>query len=168
MAITGDVSHGLIFLRPFVVQQISAAGWKALFEQKSSRNFDGEIMVFGYLSYPALQNTLSNLKSYGYFGPKDMFGDYGKTSWGKRKSGHDFDIFCETYQNERRPLKHPAWVESVEVTFFDDARPSVQAWKMKDSEVYDLLDHRTGTYIGRKGEDCDWHPHIGKRGRDWH
>ena len=97
-----------------------------------------------------------------------MFGDYGKTSWGKRKSGHDFDIFCETYQNERRPLKHPAWVESVEVTFFDDARPSVQAWKMKDTEVYDLLDHRTGTYIGRKGEDCDWHPHIGKRGRDWH
>ena len=58
MAITADVSHGLIFLRPFVEQKISAAGWKALFEQKSSINFDGEIMVFGYLSYPALQDTL--------------------------------------------------------------------------------------------------------------
>ena len=62
----------------------------------------------------------------------------------------------------------PAWLESVEVTFFDDAHPPVQAWKMKDSEVYNLLDHRTGAYIGRKGEDCDWHPPIGKRGRDWH
>ena len=54
------------------------------------------------------------------------------------------------------------------MTFFDDAHPPVQAWKMKDSEVYNLLDHRTGAYIGRKGEDCDWHPLIGKRGRDWH
>ena len=58
MAITGDVSHGLIFLRPFVEQQISAAGWKALFEQKSSRNFDGEIMVFGYLLERLLTEAL--------------------------------------------------------------------------------------------------------------
>ena len=63
MAITADVSHGLIFVRPFVQQKISAAGWKALFEQKSSINFDGEIMIFGYLSYPALQDTLNNLRS---------------------------------------------------------------------------------------------------------
>ena len=168
MAITGDVSHGLIFLRPFVEQKISAAGWKSLFEQKNSMNFDGELMVFGYLSYPALQQKLDDFKSYGYFGPKDMFGDYGKTFWGHRRSGDDFDIFCETYENELRPLKHPAWLESVEVTFFDDAFPPVQAWKMKDSEVYDLLDCKSGAFIGRKGENCDWNPLIGKRGRDWY
>jgi len=168
MAITGDVSHGLIFLRPFVEQQISAAGWKALFEQKSSRNFDGEIMVFSHLSDPNRQQKLDALKSYGYLGPKNMFGDAGETFWGRAQSGEDFDIFCEYYGSEREKLKYPSWLERINITFFDEKRPPIQAWKMKNSDVYNLIDFNGGGNIGRKGENCDWHPHIGKRGRDWH
>ena len=33
----------------------------------------------------------------------------------------------------------PSWIELVDVKFFDKERPPVQAWKMKQSNVYELI-----------------------------
>ena len=92
----------------------------------------------------------------------------GKRFGVKARSVEDFDIVCEYYGREHDKLKYPSWLERTEVTFFDEKRPPLQAWKLKNSNVYNLIDFNGGGYIGRKGENCDWHPHIGKRGRDWH
>ena len=168
MAMTGEIHTGVIILRTSVKQKISAAGWRMLFDEKNSINFDGEIMVFSHMSDLNQQHILDSLRSYGFLGPKKMTGDAGEAFCREARSVENFDIVCEYYGREHDKLKYPSWLERTEVTFFDEKRPPLQAWKLKNSNVYNLIDFNGGGYIGRKGENCDWHPHIGKRGRDWH
>ena len=58
--------------------------------------------------------------------------------------------------------KLPSWIELVDVKFFDETRPSVQAWKMKKSNVYGILDFEASIATPTKGYECDWPPYIGK------
>lgn len=65
------------------------------------------------------------------------------------------DMFTGTYTL-------PSWIELVDVTFFDEAKPPVKAWKMKNSGVYDLINFEADLNLPRKGYQCDWPPLIGK------
>jgi hypothetical protein len=51
------------------------------------------------------------------------------------------------------------------VKFFDKERPSVQAWKMKQSNVYELLNFEAQLGKPMKGYQCDWAPFIGQIGK---
>jgi hypothetical protein len=57
-----------------------------------------------------------------------------------------------------------SWLETVDVNFFDEAIRPAQAWKMVNSDVYDLVDFHGGARLPRKGYECDWPPYIGKIG----
>ena len=69
MAMTGEIHTGVIILRTSVKQTISAAGWRMLFDEKNSINYDGEIMVFSHMSDLNQQHILDSLRSYGFLGP---------------------------------------------------------------------------------------------------
>ena len=56
----------------------------------------------------------------------------------------------------------PSWIELVDVKFFDETMPPVQAWKMKESGVYDLINFEADLSLPRKGYQCDWPPYIGE------
>ena len=56
----------------------------------------------------------------------------------------------------------PSWIELVDVKFFDETVSPVQAWKMKESGVYDLINFEADLSLPRKGYQCDWPPYIGK------
>lgn len=56
----------------------------------------------------------------------------------------------------------PAWLELVDVKFFDESGPPTQAWKMKKSNVYELLNFEADITLPTKGYECDWPPYIGK------
>ena len=56
----------------------------------------------------------------------------------------------------------PSWIELADVTPFDESRQPTQAWKMKKSNVYSLLDFEAKLATPTKGYDCDWPPYIGK------
>ena len=56
----------------------------------------------------------------------------------------------------------PAWIELIDVTFFDESPSPVKAWKRKDSEVYKLVDFENEINVLTKGYEFDWSPHIGK------
>ena len=135
-----------LILRPYVKQPISTEGWRFLFGQVDPyRNFDGELMAFGTMSGQDMARIVETLVSFGYVGP-----DKGETS--------DMivsDMFSRTD-------KLPSWIELVEVQFFDDNRAPTQAWKMKNSGVYDLVNFEAKLDLPRKGYQCDWPPLIGK------
>ncbi len=134
-----------LILRPYVDQPISVDGWKYLFEHKG-RNFDGELMAFGAMSGEDMDNIIEQLVSFGYVGP----------NIGDESDMMVFDSFTGT-QNR------PSWLELVDVQFFDKESEPVQAWKMKNSGVYNLID-LFGKVGGTKGYECDWPPLIGKIG----
>ena len=58
----------------------------------------------------------------------------------------------------------PSWIELVDVQFFDVTRPTVKAWKLKESGMYDLINFEADLSLPRKGYQCDWPPLIGKIG----
>ena len=135
-----------LILRPYVEQPISSDGWKYLFAQADPhRNFDGEIMAFGAMSGQDIDRIIQPLISFGYVGPDQ--GDQSDMVLSDMFTGTD---------------KLPSWIELVDVTFFDEDHPSVQAWKMKESGVYDLINFEADLSLPRKGYQCDWPPHIGK------
>ena len=135
-----------LILRPYVKQPISTDGWKTLFAQVDPhRNFDGELMAFGAMSGQDIDCIIHNLISFGYIGPDQ----------GDQSDMVVSDMFSGT-------SNIPSWIELVDVKFFDDTKPSVQAWKMKESGVYDLINFEADLNLPRKGYQCDWPPYIGK------
>ena len=137
-----------LILRPYVQQPISTDGWKHLLPQADPhRNFDGEIMAFGAMSGHDIDRIIQGLISFGYIGPDQ--GDQSDMAVSDMFSG-DANI--------------PSWLDLVDVTFFDEGRPPVKAWKMKESGVYDLINFEADLSLLRKGYQCDWPPLIGKIG----
>ena len=137
-----------LILRPYVKQPISTDGWKSLFAQVDPhRNFDGELMAFGTMSGRDMSKIIERLVSFGYIGPDQ----------GDQSDMIVSDMFTGTD-------KLPSWIEFVDVTFFDEETPPVQAWKMKESGVYDLINFEADLSLPRKGYQCDWSPLIGKIG----
>ena len=94
-----------------------------------------------------MERIIQELISYGYVGPNE--GDESDMIVSDMFSGAD---------------KLPSWIELVDVEFFDEDRPPVKAWKMKNSGVYDLINFEANLSLPRKGYQCDWPPLIGKIG----
>ena len=137
-----------LILRPYVKQPISTDGWKTLFAQVDPyRNFDGELMAFGTMSGHDMDRIIHDLISFGYVGPDQ--GDKSDMVLSSSFSGGS-DI--------------TSWLELVDVKFFDEEQAPVQAWKMKESGVYDLINFEADLSLPRKGYQCDWPPLIGKIG----
>lgn len=135
-----------LILRPYVEQPISTDGWQYLLSQADPhRNFDGEIMAFGAMSGRDMDRIMQALISFGYFG-QDR---------GDKSDMVLSDMFTGTD-------KLPSWIELVDVKFFDEATPPTQAWKMKKSNVYELLNFEATLDTPVKGYQCDWPPFIGK------
>lgn len=138
-----------LILRTKVEQEISAAGWKWLFNRcDPSQNYDGEIMVFGSMNFLDVTRNIEDLVSFGFIGP-----DKGEASdmvvW-------EGPFGATTYQ--------PDWLSLVEVEFFDDTSTKANAWKLTKSGVYELVDFHSDRSLPTKGYDCDWAPKIGKIG----
>ena len=137
-----------LILRPYVAQPISTDGWKYLLAQVDPyRNFDGEIMAFGAMSGQVMDGIIQDLTSFGYVGPNE---------------GESSDMIVSDMFSGKDNL--PSWIELVDVKFFDENQPRVKAWKMKNSNVYDLINFEANLSLPRKGYQCDWPPFIGKIG----
>ena len=137
-----------LILRPYVQQPISTDGWQYLLARADPhRNFDGELMAFGTMSGRDMDRIIHDLTSFGYVGPDQ----------GDQSDMVVSDMFAGTDTL-------PSWIELVDVTFFDAEAPPVQAWKMKNSGVYDLINFEADLSLPRKGYQCDWPPLIGKIG----
>jgi hypothetical protein len=135
-----------LILRPYVKQPISTDGWKTLFAQVDPhRNFDGELMAFGAMSGQDIYRIIHDLTSFGYIGPD---------------KGDQSDMVVSDMFSGASNM--PSWIELVDVKFFDETQPPVQAWKMKESGVYDLINFEADLSLPRKGYQCDWPPYIGK------
>ncbi|MGE4612258.1 MAG: hypothetical protein AAED33_12875 [Paracoccaceae bacterium] len=135
-----------LILRPYVQQPISTDGWRHLLAQADPhRNFDGEIMAFGAMSGRDIDCIIEELISFGYIGPGE---------------GDQSDMVVSDMFSVGSNI--PAWLELVDVKFFDESRPPTQAWKMKQSNVYRLIDFEASLATPTKGYECDWPPYIGK------
>lgn len=135
-----------LILRVDVQQEISADGWRALFQcVNPASNFDGELMVFGSINDMDLHANIDALKSYGFRGPENG-DDSDMVVWGS-----PFGALSDL----------PSWLSYVEVEFFDD-RPTCKAWKLTNSQIYGLVDFFNGAKLPTKGYECDWEPKIGK------
>ena len=135
-----------LILRPYVEQPISTDGERQLFAQVDLyRNFDGELMAFEAMSGQDIDRIIHDLTSFGYIGPDQ----------GDQSDMVVSDMFAGTDTL-------PSWIELVDVKFFDESVSPVQAWKMRESEVYDLINFEADLSLPRKGYQCDWPPLIGK------
>ena len=135
-----------LILRPWVQQEIEPDGWAYLLNHSDpNRNFDGEIMAFGAMSGGDIDTIINNLFAYGYNRPD---------------SGEDTDMVISSMMGGTSFM--PSWLELVDVTFFDETRPPVKAWKVKGSGVYKLLNFEADITLPTKGYECDWSPHIGE------
>ena len=135
-----------LILRPYVQQPISTDGWQYLLARADPhRNFDGELMAFGTMSGRDMSKIIERLVSFGYIGPNE----------GDQSDMVVSDMFTGTD-------KLPSWIELIDVTFFDEGQPPVKAWKMRNSNVYDLINFEADLSLPRKGYQCDWPPLIGK------
>ena len=110
-----------------------------------SENFAGEIMAFGAMSGQDIDRIIQALVSFGYIGP-----DQGGKS----------DMVLSAMWGGSSYI--PDWIEPVDVCFFDETKPPVQAWKMKKSGVYDLINFEADLSLPRKGYQCGWPPLIGE------
>lgn len=137
-----------LILRPYVEQPISTDGWQYLLAQADPhRNFDGEIMAFGAMSGREIYHIIERLVAFGYIGL-----DQGDKS----------DMVLSDMFSAGSNI--PSWLELVDVRFFHEATPPRQAWKMKKSNVYELLNFEAALDKPVKGYQCDWPPFIGKIG----
>ena len=131
-----------IVLRPFVSQHIKQSGWRMLVANAANGLFDEEIMAFGSMDFVAIRGLGSYLEEVGFKGP--VHGDHS-----------DFAL------QDRGEGVMPAWLEKVEIRYFDDSRVSA-AWKMVNSQVYTLHDRLSRDDLSTKGYDVDWPPYIGR------
>ena len=132
-----------IILRPFVEQQISELGWRNIVQWAAMGLFDGEILALGAMNPRDIQNSAEFLEQVGFKGP--AFGDEA-----------DFAVFSSGFGDM------PAWLECVEVRLLDDPKVKFDAWKMKNSEVYELHDFHDRKKSPTKGYEVDWSPYIGR------
>ena len=135
-----------LILRPWVKQDIDPDGWAYLLNQADpNRNFDGDIMAFGAMSGGDIDAIINTLFAYGYIRPD---------------SGEKSDMVISDMMWGSSYV--PSWLELVDVTFLDENRPPVKAWKKKNSGVYKLLNFEANISLPTKGYECDWPPQIGK------
>ncbi|MDE3237865.1 MAG: hypothetical protein KGN33_02770 [Paracoccaceae bacterium] len=136
-----------VILRTQVEQPISSEGWRYLANSVDpSRNFDGEIMVFGFMGGNGVQRCIDRLTSFGFIGPD---------------RGNQSDIVV--WEGPFGPATSMVdWLSLVDVNFFDANIEPCQAWKLTNSSVYTLLDFHILENLPTKGYECDWHPNIGK------
>ena len=121
-----------------VPQAIKQEGWKYLLAQaRYPFNFDGEI--FGLHSTMAQQ-----LREFGFRG---------------EEAGQEADFVDVDHGYSTAPGT-VSWIERVDVVPLIDGLKPFQAWKLKNSGVYDVatFDDRVVT----KGTHVDWPPLIGK------
>jgi hypothetical protein len=137
MALNADIHWGLI-LRVDVSQLIEQEGWKHLLTHAlHPYNFDGEI--FG------MHSTMdSQLRKFGFRG---------------EEAGQEAD-FVDVDRGYHSASKTVNWLERVPVSPLIDGLKPFEAWKLKNSGVYDVItfDDRIVT----KGTHVDWPPLIGK------
>lgn len=125
--------------------QVSATGWRYLFGRKNPYfNCDGEIMIFRAMSGADIDYEIDLLTSFGFIGPN---------------KGEHSDMVVWEFGSI---TEMPSWLSVVEVRFFDKAVKPYRAWKLANSQVYNLIDFRGSLELPRKGYQCDWPPLIGK------
>ena len=130
----GDCSVGFQTVRHFFFAQADPYS-----------NFDDEPMAFGAMFGQDMDRIIHELISFGYVSHNE--GD---------KSGMTVsDMFSGTENL-------PSWIELADVTFLDESMPPIQAWKMKKSNVYSLLDFEANLATPTKEYECDWPSYIGK------
>ena len=137
MALNAAIHWGLI-LRVNVPQAVTQDGWKYLLANaRYPFNFDGEI--FGLHS-----SMRDQLRIFGFRGDE---------------AGQEAD-FVDVDRGFNQASTAVNWLERVDVIPLVDRLKPFQAWKLKNSGVYDVstLDDR----VLQKGSDVDWHPLIGK------
>ena len=137
MALNANIHWGLM-LRVDVSQAITNEGWKWLLrEARYPFNFDGEI--FGMHS-----SMESQLLEFGFRG---------------EAAGREAD-FVDVDRGYRTATQTVDWLERIAVTPLVDGLQSFEAWKCKNSGVYEVAtsDDRVLT----KGTHVDWPPLIGK------
>jgi hypothetical protein len=132
-----------IILRPFVEQKIAEHGWRNIVQWAAMGLFDGEILALGAMNPQDIEDSADLLDRVGFKGPK--FGDDA-----------DYAMFSSGVGTM------PAWLECVEVRLLDDPKIKFDAWKMKNSEVYELHDFHDRKKYPTKGYEVDWPPYIGK------
>jgi hypothetical protein len=131
-----------IVLRPFR-RNLPTYAWRSLLQRAAEGGFDGEIMIFGAMSAGDIDSKARYLERIGFKGP--AHGDHA-----------DFVIF----EGGSGPL--PEWLECVEYRYLNGSERSGRIWKLKNSEVYDLIDTHHRAKLPRKGFEVDWPPFIGK------
>ena len=132
-----------IILRPFVDQPIAERGWRRIVEWASMGLFDGEILALGAMNPQEIEGLANFLEEVGFKGP--AVGD-----------GADFAMFSSGHG------EMPGWLERVEVRSLDDSKLKFDAWKMRNSDVYELHDFHDRKKYPTKGYEVDWPPYIGK------
>ena len=132
-----------LLVRIPLTEEMSSEAWKLLFTLKSDSKCDGEVLAVR--SDGGVGKTLAEkLEAAGFRGP-----NFGKTA-----------DFVSVYGSEVDDVVKPDWLSIVLVDFFSEDESSGFAWKLKVSQVYNLLNHPRSIF--RKGYTCDWEPHIGK------
>lgn len=124
----------------------SIEGWRFLMENcDRNRNFDGELIVFGAMSYDVIRDYIEALTGFGFNEPDDS---------------EETDIVI---WSAGVPLTSvPNWLTVIDIEFFAADVPPCKAWKLSESQVYDLLDFHQKIRLPRKGYECDWPPRIGR------
>ncbi len=137
MALNAAIHWGLI-LRIDVPQAVTQDGWKYLLAQaRYPFNFDGEI--FG------LHSTMADqLREFGFRG---------------EEAGQEAD-FVDVDYGYSTAVDTVNWLERVDVLPLINGFKPFQAWKLKNSGVYDVATF--GDRVVTKGTHVDWPPLIGK------
>lgn len=138
MAIRARSGYAVI-LRPFTDREISSAAWKTLLRLAAGQAFDGEIMAFIDMDPMGNDITINMLERMGFVGPEGLEPDFAV-----------------------KFAALPAWLELVDVRYLDGSGNEAKAWKLKDSQVYDLHDVPGLWQWPKKGYEVDWPPYIGK------
>jgi hypothetical protein len=137
LALNAAIHWGLI-LRVDVPQAITQDGWKYLLSQaRYPFNFDGEIVGLGF-------GLEEQLREFGFRGDE---------------AGREAD-FVDVDHGYRTATETVNWLELVDVAPLVEGLKPFQAWKLRNSGVYDVatFDDR----VVRKGTHVDWPPLIGK------
>jgi len=132
-----------IILRPFVDQPIAERGWQRIVQWAAMGLFDGEILAIGAMGYPQIRRDANFLEEVGFKGP----------SAGEDADFAEFSSGCGDM---------PGWLERVEVRSLDDPKMKFDAWKMRNSEIYELHTFHDRQKYPTKGYEVDWPPYIGR------
>jgi hypothetical protein len=124
-------------------QPIAERGWRRIVEWAAIGFFDGKILALGAMGYSQIRSDANFLEEVGFKGPA---------------AGEDADFaeFSSGYSDM------PGWLERVVVRSLDDPKMKFDAWKMWNSEVFELQTFHDRRKYRTKGYEVDWPPYIGK------